>query len=160
MRKLIPERSFIDRDLLPHNPDVQRQFRTRVGWEHFMDDCVDANEHLVKEFYCNVAHIKKGSKVTKVRNLKVLFDGKSINEYLSFNEEDEILYMAKLEIGKEVRPWLAQYLAIPGTVPDWLTVGVKILRRSLNFEAREWETFVCSLDPTTHDNTLPLHRLC
>jgi len=35
VRKLIPERSFIDRDLLPHNPDVHRQFRTRVGWEHF-----------------------------------------------------------------------------------------------------------------------------
>ena len=38
-------------------------------------------------------------------------------------------------------------------------VGIKILRRSLNFEARGWETFVCSrLDPTTHGNTLPLHR--
>ena len=43
--------------------------------------------------------------------------------------------------------------------PDWLNAGVKILRRSLNFEAKGWETFVCSrLDPTTHDNSLPLHR--
>jgi len=88
-----------------------------------------------------------------------LFDGKSLNEYLGFNEEDETLYMAKLEMGEEVRPWLAQYLAIPGTVPEWLTVGVKILRRTLNFEARGWEMFVCSrLDPTSHDQTLPLHR--
>ena len=46
------------------------------------------------------------------------------------------MYMAKLEMGEEVRPWLAQYLEIPSTVPDWLTVVVKILRRSLNFEAR------------------------
>lgn len=66
----------------------------------------------------------------------MLFDGKSINENLGFNEEDETLYMAKMEMGEEVRPWLAQYLAIPGTILDWLTVGVQILRRSLNFEAR------------------------
>ncbi|XP_075089086.1 uncharacterized protein LOC142170718 [Nicotiana tabacum] len=157
--KLIPERSFVYRDLLPHNPNVRRKFRTRVGWEHFLDECVDANEHLVKEFYTNFAHIKKGSKVTKVRNLKVLFDGKTINDYLGFSEEDETLYMAKMEMGAEVRPWLAQYLAIPSNTPDWLTAGVKILRHSLNFDARGWETFVCSrLDPTTHDNSLPLHR--
>lgn len=35
---------------------------------------MDAKEHLVREFYANVAHIKKGTKVTKVRNLKVRFD--------------------------------------------------------------------------------------
>jgi len=58
---------------------------------------VDANEHLVKEFYTNVAHIKKGTKVTKVRNLNVLFDGKTINDYLGFDEEDETLYMAKID---------------------------------------------------------------
>ncbi|XP_070003339.1 uncharacterized protein [Nicotiana sylvestris] len=62
---------------------------------------IDANEHLVKEFYCDVSHIKKGSKVTKVQNLKVLFDGKSINEYLGSNEEDKTLYMAMLEMGEE-----------------------------------------------------------
>nr|XP_016460565.1 PREDICTED: mucin-7-like [Nicotiana tabacum] len=67
--------------------------------------------------------------------------------------------MAKMEMGDEVCPWLAQYLEIPGTIPDWLIVGVKILRRTLNFEAMGWETFVCSrLGPTTHDQTLPLHR--
>lgn len=59
VKKLILERSFIDRDLLPHNPNVRRKFRTRVGWEHFLDECVDANEHLVKEFYTNAAHIKR-----------------------------------------------------------------------------------------------------
>lgn len=69
-----------------------------------MGEYVDANEHLVKEFYTNVAHIKKGTKVTKVRNLKVLFDGKTINDYLGFDEEDEALFMAKMEMGEEVRP--------------------------------------------------------
>lgn len=76
VRKLIPKQIFVDRDLLPHNPNVRRQFRERVGWEYFLRNCVDANEYLVKEFYTNAAHIKKGTKVTKVRNLKVLFEGK------------------------------------------------------------------------------------
>lgn len=77
---------------------------------------------------------------------------------MGFNKEE--LYLEKIELGEEARPWLAQYLAIPGTTLDWLNAGVKILRRSLNFEDKGWETFVCSrLDPTTHDNLLPLHRV-
>nr|XP_016506311.1 PREDICTED: uncharacterized protein LOC107824100 [Nicotiana tabacum]XP_016506312.1 PREDICTED: uncharacterized protein LOC107824100 [Nicotiana tabacum]XP_016506313.1 PREDICTED: uncharacterized protein LOC107824100 [Nicotiana tabacum] len=64
-----------------------------------------------------------------------------------------------MELGEEVRPWLAQYLEIPGTTPDWLNAGVKILRRSLNFEAKGWETFVCAdWTPLPHENSLPLHR--
>nr|XP_016468986.1 PREDICTED: uncharacterized protein LOC107791434 [Nicotiana tabacum] len=35
------------------------------------------------------------------------------------------------------------------TTPDWLNAGVKILRRSLNFEAKGWETFVYSRVMTT-----------
>ena len=115
-----------------------------MGWEYFLSNCVDANEHLSIEFYTNATHIKKGTKVTKVRNLKVLFDVGAINDYLGFNEEDESLYLEKMALGEAARPWLAQYLAIPGTTPDWLNAGVKILRRSLNFEAKGWEKFVCS----------------
>jgi len=94
-----------------------------------------------------------------VQKLKVLFDGKTIDYYLGFDKEDETLYMEKIELGEEVRLWLTQYLDIPSTIPDWLNAGVKILRRSLNFKAKGWETFVCSrLDPTTHENFLSLHR--
>lgn len=156
---MIPERKFITRDLLPHNPNVLSQFRERAGWDYFIGYVEDANEHLVKEFYTNVAHIKKGTTVTKVRNLKVKFDGKTINDYLGFLKEDESLYLEKMALGKATRPWLVEYLAIPSTTPNWLAVGVKILMRTLNFEAKGWETFVCNrLDPTTHDNSLPIHR--
>ncbi|XP_070036339.1 uncharacterized protein [Nicotiana tomentosiformis] len=57
---------FIERDLLPHNPNVKRQFEERKGWKYFTSKVPDANEYLVKEFYANVAHIKKGTTVTKV----------------------------------------------------------------------------------------------
>ncbi|XP_075075744.1 uncharacterized protein LOC142162809 [Nicotiana tabacum] len=114
---------------------------------------------MVKGFYSNVAHILKGTKVTKVRNKNMIFTGKALNEYLGFVEEDESLYNEKLAMGEEVHPWLASYLAIPGTVPEWLQAGAKIHRRTFNFEARAWLTFVCSrLDPTTHDQTIPLVR--
>lgn len=56
--------------------------------------------------------------MTKVRNIKVLFDGKSIYEYLGFDEDDETLCMEKLEMGKEVSSCLAQYLEIQATIPD------------------------------------------
>lgn len=63
---MILERRFIDKDLLPHNPNLQRQFRERPGWDYFTSNVENANEHLVKEFYTNAYHIKKGTKVTKV----------------------------------------------------------------------------------------------
>ncbi|XP_070002855.1 uncharacterized protein [Nicotiana sylvestris] len=56
---------------------------------------------MVKEFYSNVAHILKGTKVTKVRNKNVIFTGKALNEYLGFIEEDESLYNEKLAMGEE-----------------------------------------------------------
>ncbi|XP_070002605.1 uncharacterized protein [Nicotiana sylvestris] len=40
----------------------------------FNQSVIDANEHLVKEFYVNVAHLNKGTKIIKVRNLKFKFD--------------------------------------------------------------------------------------
>ncbi|XP_070039212.1 uncharacterized protein [Nicotiana tomentosiformis] len=70
-RSLTLERQFIDRDLLPHNPNVKRQFEERKGWKYFTSKVLNANEYFVKEFYANVAHIKKGITVTKVRNLKI-----------------------------------------------------------------------------------------
>ena len=52
---------------------------------------------MVKEFYSNVAHILKGTKVTNVRKKNVVFTRKAINEYPGFNDEDESLYNEKLE---------------------------------------------------------------
>lgn len=156
-RKFILERKFIERDLLPHNPNVKRQFKERPGWEYFTSKVWDANEHLVKEFYANAAHIKKGTKVTKVRNLTMKFDGKTINNYLGFPEEDESLYLEKVALDEAARLWLAEYPELPGTTPAWLTSRVQILRKTLNLEVKGWVTFVCSgLDPTTHENSLPV----
>lgn len=133
---------------------MQRQFRERPSWDYFIGNVEDENEHLVKEFYTNVSHIKKGTTVTKVQNLKVKFDGKTINEYLGFLEEDETLYLEKVALGEDARPWLAEYLAIPCTTPIWLTVGVKILRRTLNFEAKGWETLCVQQDRPHHSREL------
>lgn len=55
--------------------------------------------------------------MTKVRNLIVTFDGKTINDYLGFPEEDETLYIEKGAFGEDACPWLAEYLEIPGTTP-------------------------------------------
>lgn len=78
---------------------------------------------------------------------------------MGFNDEDESQYLENLEIKEEVRPWLAQHLAAPGTVPVWLKSGEKILRNTVNFEIKGWLTFVCSrLDPSTHDHTIPIDR--
>lgn len=43
----------------------------------FIEPFVDVQEHLVREVYANIAHIVKGTKVTKVRNLKMKFDQKT-----------------------------------------------------------------------------------
>ena len=50
----------------------------------FTQTVMDGKEYLVREFYDNVAHIKKGTKVTKVNNLKVRFDQHTLNSYLGF----------------------------------------------------------------------------
>lgn len=135
---------------------MQAQFRTREGWGFFKERVEMANEYMVKEFYSNVHHIVLDSKVTKVRDKIVVFDGKSLNEFLGFGEEDESQYLEKLAMKEEVRPWLAEHLAAPGTVPVWLKAQEKIFRNTLNFEAKGWLTFVCSrLDPSTHDHSAP-----
>jgi len=158
-RSLTLERQFITKDLSQHNPNVLKQFTERKGWKWFTFRLKDANEYLVKEFYANVAHIKKGTKVTKVRNLKIRFDGHALNIYVGFEEVEAVQYLEKLALGEAVRPWLAEILAIPGTTPAWLTAGVQIVRATLNFEAKGWATFVCSrLDPCQHENVLPLPR--
>ncbi|XP_070035226.1 uncharacterized protein [Nicotiana tomentosiformis] len=81
-RSLTLERPFLLKDLDRYNPNVLRQFWECKGWMWFNQSVMDANEDLVREFYANVAHIKKGTKVTKVRNLKVRFDQNTLNNLL------------------------------------------------------------------------------
>jgi len=50
----------------------------------FNERVEDAKEYLVREFYADVSLIKKGTKVTKVRNLKMKFDQHTLNAYLRF----------------------------------------------------------------------------
>ncbi|XP_075110883.1 uncharacterized protein LOC142181618 [Nicotiana tabacum] len=158
-KKVILETSIVTRDLLPYLPRVHEQFLTRVGWDFFKDELVNANEHMVKEFYSNVAHTKEGSIATKVRDKKIVFSGKPLNEYLGFNDEDDSQYREKLALKEEAHPWVAQSLAQPGTILEWIQVGKKILRKDLNFEMRGWLTFVKNgLDPSSHDQTIPIAR--
>lgn len=95
-----------------------------------------ANEHLVKELYTNAAHIKKGTKVTKVQNLTAMFNGKTINDYPGFFEEYESLYLKKVALDEAACLWLAEYVALPITNQAWWIVGVKILRRTLKFKEK------------------------
>ncbi|XP_070031854.1 uncharacterized protein [Nicotiana tomentosiformis] len=92
----------------------------------FTQSVVDSKEYLVREFYANVAHIKNGTKVTKVRNLKVRFDQITLNSYLGFEDMDPVQYLEKLAMGDAARPWLAELLAAPGPPPPWITAGVPI----------------------------------
>ncbi|XP_070052809.1 uncharacterized protein [Nicotiana tomentosiformis] len=124
-----------------HNLNVLKQFTERKGWKWFTGRLQYANEYLVKEFYANVAHIKKGTKVTKVRNLKIQFDGHALNKYIEFEEVEAVQYLEKLALGDAVRPWQAEILAIPGTTPAWLTAGAQIVIATINFEAKGWQTF-------------------
>lgn len=61
----------------------------------FTQSVMDAKEYLVREFYTNVAHIKKGTKVTKVRNLKVQFDQHTLNSYLGFEDVEPAQYFGE-----------------------------------------------------------------
>ncbi|XP_019255156.1 PREDICTED: uncharacterized protein LOC109233746 [Nicotiana attenuata] len=63
---------------------------------------------------------------------------------ISSEEEDDSEYLAKLAMGEEVRPWLADYLAASGTIPKWLKAGEKILRNTFSFEVKGWLTFGAS----------------
>ena len=97
---------------------------------------MDAKEYLVREFYANVAHIKKGTKVTKVRNLKVRFDQLTLNSYLGFEDVEPVQYLEKLAMGHAARPWLAELLAAPGAPQPWITTGVPIQWNTLNLKAK------------------------
>nr|XP_033509162.1 uncharacterized protein LOC117274062 isoform X1 [Nicotiana tomentosiformis] len=158
-RSLTLERLLLMKGLDKYNPNVLRQFRERKWWMRFTQSVINANEHLVLEFYANVAHIKKGTKITKVRNLKSKFDPSTLNTYLSFEEVEAVKYLEKLVVGDAALPWLAEILATRGPSPSWITVGVPILRATLNFEAKGWQTFVCScIDLSRNKNNLPLPR--
>nr|XP_009777000.1 PREDICTED: uncharacterized protein LOC104226668 [Nicotiana sylvestris] len=153
------ERHILMKDLNKHNPNVLRQFQERKGWKWFTNNIIDANEYLVKEFYANIAHIRQGTKVTKVWNLKICFDSCAVNKYVVFEEVEAVQYLEKLAMGDAARPWLAEILAIPGSTPAWVTVGVPIVRVTLNFEAKGWKTFVCSrIEPCLNENMLILPR--
>lgn len=67
-------------------------------------------------------------------------------------------YLAKLAENDEVRPWLVEILA-PRPTPPWIGAGVPILCHTLSFEAKGWQTFVCTrLDPCLNEKNLPLAR--
>lgn len=73
--------------------------------------------------------------MTKVRNLRIRFHGKTLNEYAGFENVEAVQYLEKLELGEAARPWLAEILA-PGTTLTWLTAGFPIARNTLSFEAK------------------------
>nr|XP_016461723.1 PREDICTED: uncharacterized protein LOC107785017 [Nicotiana tabacum] len=68
------------------------------------------------------------------------FDEQVLHRYVRFEEVEARQYLEKLALGEAVRPWLAEILAILGTTPVWLTPGVPIVRATLNFEAKGWQT--------------------
>lgn len=76
--------------------------------------------------------------------MKIKFDGKILNDYALFNDEDESFYLENMAMDESACPWLTSILAIPGTSPAWLIVWVLIYRNTLSFEAKGWETFACS----------------
>lgn len=77
---------------------------------------MDVKEHLVRKFYANTTQIAKGTKVTKVRNLKAKFDQRTLNTYLGLEDLEPNEYLAKLAEKDDARPWLAKIL-IPGPTP-------------------------------------------
>ncbi|XP_075074633.1 uncharacterized protein LOC142162210 [Nicotiana tabacum] len=83
----------------------------------------DAKEYLVREFYANVVHIKKG---TKVRNLKVRFDQHTLNTYLGFEDVEPTQYLEKLAMGDAARPWLAEIFTALRPPPPCITAGILI----------------------------------
>lgn len=74
------------KDLDRYNPALLRQFTSKKGWMLFTERVIYAKEHLVCEFYANISYIRKGTKVTKVCNLKVRFDQHTLNAYLGFKD--------------------------------------------------------------------------
>nr|XP_018633194.1 uncharacterized protein LOC108948496 isoform X1 [Nicotiana tomentosiformis] len=99
---------------------------------------------MVQEFYENVANIKKGTKVTKVRNLKVRFDQHTLNTYLGYEDVELKEYLEKYALGDAARPWLADTLAVPGPPPPWIADEVPI--------------HCIRLDPSQNKTNLPIPR--
>lgn len=119
---------------------------------------VDVKEHLVREFYTSTMHILKATKVTMMCNLKVKFDQHTLNAYMVFDDVEPKYYLEKLAPKEDARPWLAEILA-PGPTPSWIATGMPILWNTLSFEAKGWQSFVCSrLDPFLNVNNLPIPR--
>lgn len=96
---------------------------------------VDIKEHLIREFYANTEHIVKGTKVTKVRNLKFKFYQRTLNAYLELDDVEPKKYLSKLAEKEEVQPWLAEILT-PGPTYPWIGDGVPIFYKTLSFEAK------------------------
>lgn len=134
-RSITYEKEINTKDLAKYTPDFLEQFTKRRGW--MPEPLVDVQERLVHEFYANTAH---QTKVTNVKNLKVKFDKKTLNDYLGpENMEPTDTWLSLLA----VRPWVAEILA-PGTSPSQVAAGVKIYLCTLNSEAKGWQTFVCT----------------
>lgn len=72
---------------------------------------------MVKDFYANVARIKKGTKITNVSNLKIYLDSYALNSYVDFDEVEPVQYLVKVALGDAARPWLAEIYAIRGSTP-------------------------------------------
>ncbi|XP_070034940.1 flocculation protein FLO11-like [Nicotiana tomentosiformis] len=67
-------------------------------------------------------------------------------------------YLEKLALKEEAGSWLAEILAL-GPTPSLIATGVPILRSTLSFESKGWQTFVCNrLDPCQNENNLPIPR--
>lgn len=58
------------------------------------------------EFYANTSSIVSRTKVTKVRNQKVKFDKKMLNDYLGLDNLEPMEYLVKLAKKDIARPWI------------------------------------------------------
>lgn len=62
-------------------------------------------------------------------------------------------------MGNAACPRLAEILTAPGPPLPWITTGVQIQWNTLNFEAKGWQTFVCStIDPCQNETNLSIPR--
>lgn len=132
VRSLTLEWQFQLKDLEKYNPIVLRQFKERKGWMWFTQSVVDAKEYLVRELYANVAHIKKGTKVTKVRNLKVRFDKATLNTYLGFEDVKPKEYLEKYAMGDK-----SPALVGRDSSSSWATTAMDHSRGSYSHEHSE-----------------------
>lgn len=102
----------------------------------FTNSLKDDKKHLVRKFYANMTYVKKGTKVIKVQTLKVRFDQCTLNQYMEFEELEQVQYLEKISISDVVLPWLAEILAALGPPPPWIIAGVPIAQATLKFEVK------------------------